>query len=168
VSAVLDKDDIVVSDELKPRQYHRWLPLSRAAIKVFPHKDAGAARKILQSPPARRRTLPITDGVLAWTATSTSAGFLLARRRYGCIMMVDDARASGVFGANGRGTIDHFDARTGRHPGGNAIEGHRRARRLRRRHARTHRVFVTPRTAVSVLELHLPTSRPCASRRSTC
>jgi glycine C-acetyltransferase len=26
----------------------------------------------------------------------------------GCIMMVDDAHASGVFGANGRGTIDHF------------------------------------------------------------
>ena len=27
---------------------------------------------------------------------------------FGCIMMVDDAHASGVFGANGRGTIDHF------------------------------------------------------------
>ena len=28
---------------------------------------------------------------------------------FGCIMMVDDAHASGVFGRNGRGTIDHFD-----------------------------------------------------------
>src|SRR4029450_9551706 len=28
---------------------------------------------------------------------------------YGCIMMVDDAHASGVFGRNGRGTVDHFD-----------------------------------------------------------
>jgi glycine C-acetyltransferase len=27
---------------------------------------------------------------------------------YGCIMMVDDAHASGVFGRHGRGTIDHF------------------------------------------------------------
>src|SRR5207247_8647915 len=27
----------------------------------------------------------------------------------GCIMMADDAHASGVFGRNGRGTIDHFD-----------------------------------------------------------
>jgi glycine C-acetyltransferase len=28
---------------------------------------------------------------------------------FGCIMMVDDAHASGVFGRNGRGTIDHFN-----------------------------------------------------------
>jgi len=28
---------------------------------------------------------------------------------FGCIMMVDDAHASGVFGRNGRGTIDHYD-----------------------------------------------------------
>jgi glycine C-acetyltransferase len=27
---------------------------------------------------------------------------------FGCIMMVDDAHASGVFGQSGRGTIDHF------------------------------------------------------------
>src|SRR5262249_56200188 len=27
----------------------------------------------------------------------------------GCMMMADDAHASGVFGRNGRGTIDHFD-----------------------------------------------------------
>src|SRR5438270_9849031 len=29
--------------------------------------------------------------------------------KYGAIMMVDDAHASGVLGRNGRGTIDHFN-----------------------------------------------------------
>src|SRR5712691_10135057 len=61
VSAVLDKDDIVVSDELNHASIIDGCRLSRAAIKVFPHKDADAARKILQSLPARRRTLLITD-----------------------------------------------------------------------------------------------------------
>src|SRR5437867_2951214 len=65
VSAVLDKDDIVVSDELNHASIIDGCRLSRAAIKVFPHKDTDAARKILQSLPARRRTLLITDGVFS-------------------------------------------------------------------------------------------------------
>jgi glycine C-acetyltransferase len=35
-------------------------------------------------------------------------GLCELRDEFGCIMMVDDAHASGVFGAEGRGTIDHF------------------------------------------------------------
>ncbi len=45
----------------------------------------------------------------AWTATSDRCPALCdVAEETGCIMMVDDAHASGVFGANGRGTIDHF------------------------------------------------------------
>jgi glycine C-acetyltransferase len=29
--------------------------------------------------------------------------------KYGCIMMIDDAHASGVLGRNGRGTVDHYN-----------------------------------------------------------
>ena len=59
-------------------------------------------------------------------------------------MMVDDAHASGVFGRQGRGTVDHFGhARARRRAGGHAVEGARRARRLRRRIAVAHRVPVS-------------------------
>ena len=45
----------------------------------------------------------------AWTGTSARCRrSASSRKRTGCIMMVDDAHASGVFGQNGRGTIDHF------------------------------------------------------------
>ena len=109
VSAVLGKGDVVVSDELNHASIIDGARLSRAAIKVFPHKDVDAARKILQSLPAGQRTLLITDGVFSMDGDLGPLPALCAlAEEFGCIMMVDDAHASGVFGKNGRGTIDHF------------------------------------------------------------
>ncbi len=84
--------------------------MSRAAIKIFPHKDVDAARRILQELPAGQRKLLITDGVFSMDGDLGAVPALCAvAEELGCIMMVDDAHASGVFGRNGRGTIDHFD-----------------------------------------------------------
>jgi glycine C-acetyltransferase len=111
VSAVLGKDDVVVSDELNHASIIDGCRLSRAAIKVFPHKDVGAARKILQTLPAAQRKLLITDGVFSMDGDLGPLPALCdLAEEFGCIMMVDDAHASGVFGQNGRGTIDHFAA----------------------------------------------------------
>ncbi len=109
VSAILGKDDVVVSDELNHASIIDGCRLSRAAIKVFPHKDAGAARKILAELPAGQRKLLITDGVFSMDGDLGALPELCAAaEEYGAIMMVDDAHASGVFGENGRGTVDHF------------------------------------------------------------
>jgi glycine C-acetyltransferase len=110
VSAILAKDDVVISDELNHASIIDGCRLSRAAIKVFPHKDPDAARAILKALPASRRTLLITDGVFSMDGDLGPLPDLCAvAEEFGCIMMVDDAHASGVFGRNGRGTIDHFD-----------------------------------------------------------
>src|SRR5204862_3743340 len=83
--------------------------LSRAAIKVFPHKNVDAARTILAALPASQRKLLITDGVFSMDGDLGALPQLCSlAEEFGCIMMVDDAHASGVFGTNGRGTIDHF------------------------------------------------------------
>src|SRR2546426_671272 len=109
VAAVLTKDDVVVSDELNHASIIDGCRLSRATIKVFPHKDAAAARKVLQELPASQRKLLITDGVFSMDGDVGALPELCAlAEEFGCIMMVDDAHASGVFGKNGRGTIDHF------------------------------------------------------------
>src|SRR6195256_7112359 len=60
VAAVLSKEDVVISDELNHASIIDGARLSRATIKVFPHKDVGAARKILKSLPAGQRKLLIT------------------------------------------------------------------------------------------------------------
>ncbi len=110
VSSILNKEDVVISDSLNHASIIDGCRLSRAAIKVFPHKDVAAARTILQELPASQRKLLITDGVFSMEGDLGPLPELCdLAEEFGCIMMVDDAHASGVFGANGRGTIDHFN-----------------------------------------------------------
>jgi len=109
VSAILTRDDVVISDELNHASIIDGCRLSRAEIKVFPHKDVDAARRTIKSLPAKQRKLLITDGVFSMDGDLGPLPELCdLAEETGCIMMVDDAHASGVFGRNGRGTIDHF------------------------------------------------------------
>src|SRR3981081_122123 len=109
VAAGLSKDDVVASGELNHASIIDGARLSRATIKVFPHKDVDAARKVLRDLPAGQRRLLITDGVFSMDGDLGAVPELCAvAEEFGCVMMVDDAHASGVFGRNGRGTIDHF------------------------------------------------------------
>jgi glycine C-acetyltransferase len=109
VSSILTKDDAIVSDELNHASIIDGARLSRATIKVFPHRDVDAARRILGELPRGQRTLLITDGVFSMDGDLGALPALCdLADEFGCIMMVDDAHASGVFGREGRGTVDHF------------------------------------------------------------
>ena len=109
VSSILTRDDAIVSDELNHASIIDGARLSRATIKVFPHRDVGAARRVLEELPRQQRTLLITDGVFSMDGDLGVLPELCdLADEFGCIMMVDDAHASGVFGNEGRGTVDHF------------------------------------------------------------
>src|SRR5215217_3345681 len=109
VSSILGKDDFIVSDELNHASIIDGARLSRATIKVFPHRDAAAARAIVRELPRERRRLIISDGVFSMDGDLGALPELCdVADEFGCVMMVDDAHASGVFGKNGRGTVDHF------------------------------------------------------------
>lgn len=110
VSAILGKDDFIISDELNHASIIDGARLSRARIKVFRHKDLDHAEELLreiQNEPGHK--LLITDGVFSMDGDIGPVDKLAdLAEKYGAIMMVDDAHASGVLGRNGRGTIDHF------------------------------------------------------------
>ncbi|HTM15825.1 MAG TPA: glycine C-acetyltransferase [Terracidiphilus sp.] len=110
VSAILGKDDFILSDELNHASIIDGARLSRAKIKVFRHKDVAHCEELLkelQNEPGHR--LVITDGVFSMDGDIGPVDKLAAlAEKYGAIMMVDDAHASGVLGRNGRGSIDHF------------------------------------------------------------
>src|SRR5580700_384869 len=111
VSAVLGKDDFIISDQLNHASIIDGARLSRAKILVFNHKDLAHAEQQLASikdQPGRK--LLITDGVFSMDGDiGPLPGLCDLAEKYGAIMMVDDAHASGVLGRNGRGTIDHFN-----------------------------------------------------------
>jgi glycine C-acetyltransferase len=110
VSAILGKDDFILSDELNHASIIDGARLSRAKIKVFRHKDVAHCEELLQevaSEPGHK--LVITDGVFSMDGDIGPVDKLAAlAEKYGAIMMVDDAHASGVLGRNGRGSVDHF------------------------------------------------------------
>src|SRR6185503_16091996 len=109
VSSLLGRDAVIVSDELNHASIIDGARLSRATIKVFPHRDVAAARRIVEALPRTQRKLLISDGVFSMDGDLGALPDLCdLAEEFGCIMMVDDAHASGVFGKNGRGTIDHF------------------------------------------------------------
>ena len=111
VSAILTKEDVIISDELNHASIIDGCRLSRAEIKVFPHKDVEACEKILKElAPRSCRKLLITDGVFSMDGDIAPLPALVElAEKYGCIMMIDDAHSSGVLGKNGRGTVDHFN-----------------------------------------------------------
>ena len=110
VAAILGKEDLILSDELNHASIIDGARLSRAAIKVFPHRDAAALGRLLEETASVKRRLVITDGVFSMDGDIAPLREIAAlAREHGAIMMVDDAHSSGVLGRNGRGTIDHFD-----------------------------------------------------------
>lgn len=111
VSAILGKDDLIVSDELNHASIIDGCRLSKATIKVFKHKDIADCERVLQETANwSGKKLLITDGVFSMDGDIANLPALCdLAERYNCIMMVDDAHASGVLGNRGRGTIDHFN-----------------------------------------------------------
>jgi glycine C-acetyltransferase len=110
VAAILDREDVIVSDQLNHASIIDGARLSRAEIKVFPHKDAEAADALLaETARPGRRQLLITDGVFSMDGDIAPLPALVeVAEKHGAVMMVDDAHASGVLGAGGAGTVDHF------------------------------------------------------------
>src|SRR5262250_2152572 len=111
VSAVLGKEDFIISDQLNHASIIDGARLSRAKILVFNHKDLAHAEEQLASvkdQPGRK--LLISDGVFSMDGDiGPLPGLCDLAEKYGAIMMVDDAHAIGALGGYVCGTRDLID-----------------------------------------------------------
>lgn len=103
LSALAGPGDLIVSDELNHASIIDGCRLSRAKIAVFPHADVAAARDLLSASGFRRKFL-VTESYFGMDATRVDlAGLRAVADAAGAVLIVDEAHALGVFGAEGAG-----------------------------------------------------------------
>jgi len=111
IGSMLDKGDCVVSDKLNHASIIDGIRLTKADRILYEHADPDDAERALKEARDKgyRRVLLVTDGVFSMDGDIAPLPDLVERaERYGAAVMVDDAHATGVLGAHGRGTTDHF------------------------------------------------------------
>ncbi len=112
ISALVGRGDVIFSDKLNHASIVDGCILSRAEIKRYPHKDMNVLEDLLKkhpSPLTPHPSLIITDGVFSMDGDIAPLKELSElSEKYGCMLMLDDAHAAGVLGANGKGTLEHL------------------------------------------------------------
>jgi glycine C-acetyltransferase len=111
IPAVVDKGDIIISDELNHASIIDGCRLSRADVIRYKHSDMGDLERVINDVKDTYNTkLIITDGVFSMDGDIAKLPEIVElAEKYDCLTYVDDAHASGVLGKSGRGSADHFD-----------------------------------------------------------
>jgi 7-keto-8-aminopelargonate synthetase-like enzyme len=109
VSGITAEGDVVFSDALNHASIVDGCRLSKAEVRVWRHGDLGHLEELLAACPPERGRLVVTDGVFSMKGTVADLPAIRTLAdRYGARVMVDDAHGTGVLGATGRGTAEHF------------------------------------------------------------
>jgi glycine C-acetyltransferase len=109
LQSMLSDEDVVISDQFNHASIIDGIRLTRAARKIYPHADLDGLEGALKESQDARVRLVVTDGVFSMDGDIAPLKEIVElAERYGALVMVDDAHASGVLGKNGRGTVNHF------------------------------------------------------------
>ncbi|WP_394191723.1 glycine C-acetyltransferase [Paenisporosarcina quisquiliarum] len=111
ISAVMDKNDAILSDQLNHASIIDGCRLSKAKIIAFKHsdmEDLRAKAKEAQESGLYNKVMVITDGVFSMDGDIAKLPEIVEiAKEFDLITYVDDAHGSGVTG-KGKGTVKHF------------------------------------------------------------
>ncbi|MBE0521613.1 MAG: 8-amino-7-oxononanoate synthase [Candidatus Methanoperedenaceae archaeon] len=109
IPAMAGTDDLILSDELNHASIIDGCRLSRADVSVYPHKDTTELEKILRESKHNKKLI-VTDGIFSMDGDIAPLPEIIELvGKYGAMVMVDDAHATGVLGKHCRGTPDYFN-----------------------------------------------------------
>ena len=112
IPQLVDKGDLIISDELNHGSIIDGVRLSRAERAVYKHNDMENLSHVLEEAEKTnpRRILIITDGVFSMDGDMAPLDEVVKRgKKHGAMIYVDDAHGEGVLGKGGRGIVSHFN-----------------------------------------------------------
>ncbi len=115
IPAVTGSDAVIFSDELNHASIVDGIRLSKAAVKIYRHKDINHLELLIKKSSGKRkirRRLIITDTVFSMDGDIAPLRDILSLcKRYNALLMIDDAHGTGIIGKSGRGGLEHFGIR---------------------------------------------------------
>jgi glycine C-acetyltransferase len=110
--ALLDEEDVIISDELNHASIIDGIRLCKAHRHRYRHGDMTDLEHQLQAAMAKRHRLIVTDGVFSMDGVLAKLDEIaVLAEKYDALLMVDDSHATGFIGKSGRGTPEHFNVR---------------------------------------------------------
>src|SRR5699024_1660015 len=105
---LLGPEDAIISDQLNHASIIDGVRLCKAERHRYPNSDMEALEDILKQTQDKRTRMIITDGVFSMDGYVAKLDEITAlAEKYGALVAVDDAHATGFFGPTGRGSAEH-------------------------------------------------------------
>ncbi|OKH12754.1 8-amino-7-oxononanoate synthase [Fischerella major NIES-592] len=110
ITALVSKRDLILADQYNHSSLKNGAILSGAKIVEYPHCDVEAVKSELQRlRPDYRRCLIATDSVFSMDGDLCPLPALIdLAQEFSCMLLVDEAHATGVLGKTGAGCVEHF------------------------------------------------------------
>jgi glycine C-acetyltransferase/8-amino-7-oxononanoate synthase len=109
ISALVGPGDVIYSDELNHASIIDGCRLSHAEIKIYKHCDVEHLGSLISSDKSRNKKLIVTDTVFSMDGDLAPLPELVElAEKYGCMLMIDEAHATGVLGKRGSGATEYF------------------------------------------------------------
>lgn len=111
ISTVVGKADLILADQYNHSCLRNGAILSRATVIEYPHCDVAALEsQLVQQRDRYRRCLIVTDSVFSMDGDLCPLPALSdLAEKFGCMLLVDEAHATGVLGTTGAGCVEHFN-----------------------------------------------------------
>ncbi|MBU2538067.1 MAG: 8-amino-7-oxononanoate synthase [Proteobacteria bacterium] len=114
IPALVGRHDLIFSDRLNHASIHDGCRLSGAHLVRFRHNDLNHLEDLLKEKQGHGPALIVVESIYSMDGDRCPLRELVAlKERFGCLLMVDEAHGTGVFGPNGGGVIEEDGVSTG-------------------------------------------------------